>query len=158
MGPGVGFLHPQVQKQLRHTLTLHRAAPVGMNSELVWLYPLLQSRREDQLLCQLRALTLGDDPAYNIAAEDVDNHIQTVVTVLERPFEEGDVPTPDLVRSSGEQLRLFVLRMTRLGAALFTHLLCAQEAIHRRSRTQIDTFVEQRCHDLSRRPINKTLG
>src|SRR5947209_11858611 len=43
-----GLLHSQIHKQLSDTLTFHRAAPIRMDSQLVWIYSLLQSGTENR--------------------------------------------------------------------------------------------------------------
>ena len=51
----------------------------------------------NELLCQLSALTRCDQPAYDVATEDVQDDVEVEASPLGRAFELGDVPRPDLV-------------------------------------------------------------
>ena len=51
----------------------------------------------DELLGEVGALALGDHPAHDVAAEDVQDHVEVEAGPLRRPLELGDVPGPDLV-------------------------------------------------------------
>jgi hypothetical protein len=66
-------------------------------------------------------LVAAQHPADDVAAEDVEQHVEVVVGPLDRAEELGDVPAPDLVGPGGEQLRFPIHGVSELGAAL-THL------------------------------------
>ncbi len=65
-------------------------------------------------------------------------------------FDLGDVPRPDLVRPRGQELWLFVLRVSQDVATLSHLVLTAEEPIHGRCRAQILTFVQEHGIDLGR--------
>jgi hypothetical protein len=65
-----------------------------------------------------RVLAVGDHPADDVAAEDVEDDVQVEVRPLDRSEELCDVPRPDLIRRSREELGLRVLRVRELVAAL----------------------------------------
>jgi hypothetical protein len=65
-------------------------------------------------LGELAGLGGRDHPADDVAAEDVDDHEQLVVDASGWALELGDVPAPDLVRSTGEQLGLLLRRVRAL--------------------------------------------
>ena len=56
----------------------------------------------------------------------------------------GDVPAPQLIRPSGQQLRLLIRGVGELIAALTSFTLFIQDPVHRAQRTVIDALVQQR--------------
>ena len=55
-------------------------------------------------LGELRIFALGNQPADDFAAEDVEDHIQVVPDTWRGTAQLGDIPTPDLTRPGREQL------------------------------------------------------
>src|SRR5687768_7720523 len=108
-----------------------------MDGELPGLDALARARLDDELLGQSGALACGDHPADDVAAEDVEDHVEVVVGPLRGALELGDVPRPDLVGRSGEQLRLDVGRVAELVAALADLAGGLEYAIHRSRRAQV---------------------
>jgi hypothetical protein len=94
------------------------AAAIGVQRQHAGLDVVPAHGLGDQLLGEFRALALGDEPAHDEAAEDVQDHVQVEVRPLGRPLELGDVPRPDLVGRDGQQLGLGVGRVGELVAPL----------------------------------------
>jgi hypothetical protein len=68
-------------------------------------------------------LLLGDQPAHDVAAEEVEQDVEMKVRPLLRPAEQlCDVPAPHLVRLHRQELRLRVGHVQPLPPAL-AHLL-----------------------------------
>ena len=99
----MGLGHLQVNQQLSHGFGAHAGAAVCMQREHTRGNVLLGHGLGDQLLGQLRALARRDHPAHDIAAEDIKDHVQMKVGPLDRAFDLGDVPAPDLVGPGGQQ-------------------------------------------------------
>ena len=98
---------------------------------------------------------VGDTPADDSAAEDVDDDVEVEVRPFGRPHQLGDIPGPDLVGGLRQQLRLFVDRMAQLIAALADLLVCAQDAVHGADRAVVDALVEQAGIDLGGRLVGE---
>ena len=98
----------------------------------------------DELLGQLGALTFGEQPAHNMAAEDVQDHVQVEARPLGRALELGNVPGPHLVGRERQQLGLGVGRMGELIAPLATAAVDRQQTVHRAHRAEIAALVQQR--------------
>jgi len=74
---------------------------------------------------------------------------------LRRPLQFGDVPTPELVRRRGQQLRLLIRRMGELITTFTSFTLLFQNPVHRAERAVIDALVQQGGEDRGRRAILK---
>src|SRR5437879_7188979 len=85
-----------------------------MERELIRLDELFLAAVLDQSLGQLRAFAISDHPAGNVAAEDVEDHVQVEVRPFRRSEQLGDVPAPELIGSRGHQFGLLVGRMKQL--------------------------------------------
>ena len=72
----------------------------------------------DELLGQFGGFPMGDHPAGDVAAEDVEDDVEIEVGPLGRPQQLGDVPAPKLVGCGGQQLGSLVRRVHELIAAL----------------------------------------
>ena len=72
----------------------------------------------NELLGQLSAFARRNQPAYDVATEDVQNDVEMETSPLGRPLELGDVPRPDLVGCEGQQFRLGIGRVATLAATL----------------------------------------
>ena len=118
VGPAVALGDVQIDQQGGHRLGAHAGAAIGVQGERAGLDVVAGHGLGDQLLGQLGALALGDHPADDVAAEDVEDHVEVEAGPLGRPLELGDVPRPDLVGRDGQQLGLGVGRMGELVAPL----------------------------------------
>ena len=106
-------------------------------------------------LGQLRGFTRRHHPADYVPAEDVQDDIEIEVGPLGRPLQLGDVPTPKLVRRSGQQLRPLICRMGELITTFASFTLLFEDPVHRAERAVIDALVQQRGEDRGRRAILK---
>ena len=91
----VAFGDVQVHQQDGHRLGAHAGAAVGVQRERAALDVVAGHAVGDELLDKLRTLALGDHPAHDMAAEDVQDHVEVKACPLGRPLELGDVPGPD---------------------------------------------------------------
>ena len=102
------------------------------------------------------ALSPGrDHPADDVAAEDVEDHVEIEVGPLGRTEEFGDVPAPDLIGAGGQQFRLLVGRVAQLIAPLAHFPVLVQKTVHRARRAEVEALVQQRGVDLVRRLIHE---
>ena len=95
-------------------------------------------------------LPIGNHPAHDAAAEDVEQDIEVEGRPAFGPPEPGDIPGPGLVGARGHQLGLGVAGMTALIAPLSHRLVRGQDPVHRALGAQILAFIEQRRDDLGR--------
>jgi hypothetical protein len=79
MRPAVRFGDAEIGKQERGRLCLHRAAAVGMQGELARRHLMLGDGVVEQCLEQAGAFSIGDTPADNAAAKDVDDDVKVEV-------------------------------------------------------------------------------
>lgn len=108
IGAAVGLGHPQVGQRKGHRFGPHDPAAIRMQRELTGWDVVLANGLLEELLGQLGALTMSDHPAGDIAAEDVQDHIEVEVGPLEGTQQLGDVPAPKLIGGGGQQFRLLV--------------------------------------------------
>ena len=69
----------QIREEQRDEFAPHGGPAVRMNRELVRGDALLGTGLFNQALCQVRILVKGDHPAHDVAAEEVEDHIERVV-------------------------------------------------------------------------------
>ena len=77
-----GWRDAEVGEQQRDEFAAHGRAAVGVNRELLRLDALLRAGLLDQALGQVGALLDRHHPAHDVAAEEVEDHIQRVVRAL----------------------------------------------------------------------------
>ena len=116
---------------------------------------MLHDRVVEQRLEQNSALGIGDAPADDAAAEDVEDDIEIEVAPLGWPHQLGDVPGPDLVWMFRQQLGFLVDRVAELLAAFANLVVLAEDAIHGADRAVVDTFIEQAGVNLGRRLVGE---
>ena len=87
--PAVCFGHTQVGQSERHRLGTHRRAAIGMQRELSGSDVLFCTALLDQALGQLRAFAYGHHPAGDVAAEDIEDHLEINVGPLRRAQQLG---------------------------------------------------------------------
>src|SRR6201994_4924819 len=88
-------------------------------------------------------ISVGDAPADDAAADDVEDDVQVEIRPFGWSHQLGDIPRPDLVGGFGQQLGLLVERMAALVAPFADLALFGQDAIQGADRAQIDAFVQQ---------------
>src|SRR5579872_3704629 len=118
---------------------------------------MLAATLSDQALGQVSALPIRKHPAHDVAAIDVQDHIEIVMLASERSFQVGDVPTPDMIGRTGLQLGLVIDRMPTLSAPLPDRFVLGQKPVHRAKGAQIDVFFEQLSVHLAGRGVHKAL-
>ena len=82
--PRMTGVDAQVREEQRDELAPHGRAAVGMDRELLRGDALFQAGRRNQAFRQVRILVAGDHPAHDVAAEEVEDHIERVVEVRDR--------------------------------------------------------------------------
>ena len=105
--PRMTGVDAQVREEQRDELAPHGRAAVGMDRELLRGAALFQAGRRNQAFRQVRILVAGDHPAHDVAAEEVEDHIERVVEVRERALELGDVPGPELDSGPSPRARVW---------------------------------------------------
>jgi hypothetical protein len=101
---------------------------------------------------------IGDQPAHDITAEDIEDHVQVEVRPLGRSAQLGDVPGPDLVGCNRQQLGLGVRRMDELVAPLPRATGARQQPVHGAHRAKVAALVEQRGMHGRRRGVQEPLA
>ena len=79
-----------------------------MQRELATGYTLIGNRFIHQSFREFGKFGAGQHPARDVAAVNIEDHIEVVVAPLFGPVEFCYVPTPNLIGLGGNQLRLFV--------------------------------------------------
>ena len=97
---------PEVGKELRGALAGHRRAAVGVQGEGLGGDVLFDTGVLDEPRGECGALALGDHPAHDVTAEEVDQDVEVEVRPALWPEQARDVPRPGLVRGGGHQLGL----------------------------------------------------
>lgn len=123
-------------------------AEVCVEGELASRDPLPLVGLGDEPLGESHLSPLGDHPADDVVAEDVEDDVQREETPLHGTEELSDIPSLDLVRGSGEELRRGVPRVTALRVALTDLAVLGQDAVHREFGAEVAPFVEERGVDL----------
>jgi hypothetical protein len=123
------FGDAQIGEQKGHGLGGHGGTPVGVEGELAGDDLVLGTGFGDELAGQFLALPMRHHPADDIPAEDVEDYIEVEVGPLGGAQQLGDVPTPELIGSGGQQLRFLVGRMDELVAAFAALPFRRQEAV-----------------------------
>ena len=98
-GADCGSWRSRDREQLGHRLGAHAGAAIGMQGERARRDELLGGGVADQLLGQFGAFACGDQPADDVAAEEVQDHVQVKAGPLARPLELGDIPAPHFART-----------------------------------------------------------
>ena len=99
--PRVGLGDAQVGQQESHGFGAHRRAAVGVDGELTGRNILLGAGFFDQSGSQCGGFAQRHHPADDVAAEDIQNHVQIKIGPLGGAAQLGDVLAPQLIRLSG---------------------------------------------------------
>src|SRR3954465_919614 len=102
--------------------------------------------------------SIGDTPADDATAEDVEDNVQVEIRPFGQSHQFRNIPRPDLVGGFGQQLRLLVDGMAALVAALADLALFGQDAIQGADRAKIDALVQQGGIDLGGGQIDEPGG
>ena len=101
VGAAVALGHVQVNQQTGHRLGAHGSAAIRVQRERTGHHIVTGHCIGNELLGQLGALARRNQPAYDVATEDVQDDVEVKASPFGRPFELGDVPRPDLVGREG---------------------------------------------------------
>ena len=143
--------------RLRQRLRPHRGATVGVDDELAWRDVLPRAAFGDEVPGERTRLPLRDQPAHDVAAEDVEQDVEVVVGPRRRPEQFRDVPAPHLVRPRRDQLRLGIRRVQPLSPALAHLLVCGEDAVHGPDGAKVFALIEQLSVDLRRRLVDEAI-
>ncbi len=102
----------------RRCLGLHRAAPVGVQCQLVARHGMFLHRVDEQFLELGGAFRVLDAPANHPAAEDVEDDIEIEVGPFHGAHQFCDVPGPDMIGCGRQQFWLCIDGVCALSAAL----------------------------------------
>src|SRR6202162_2600567 len=83
----------------------------------------------DQSLGQFGTLAHRDHPTRDVAAEDIEDHVEIKIGPFSWSEQLGDVPAPELIGSRGQQFRLLIGRMKQLIATLAGLAALLQQAV-----------------------------
>ena len=100
--------------------------------------PLGDNRVFDELLGELGVLVCGDQPVEDVATEDVQDHVEVIEESAGGTVEFGDIPTPNLIGPSREQLRSLLRGMRALGPPVTRGTVSGEQPVHGRGRTEVD--------------------
>jgi hypothetical protein len=114
---------------------------------------LLRAGRGDQLPGQGSGLAAGGHPADDVAAVDVQDHVQVVIGSFRRAVRLGDVPRPALVRSLGYEPGLDRSGAGGPRAPLAAFAGLAQHPVVGGHRPQVGARIQQRRPDFIRRGV-----
>ena len=148
----------KVGQQEGGCLGLHRSATIGMQRQLAGWDGMPDKGVVKQFLEQDGVFSIGDTPADDAAAEDVEDDIQVEIRPFGRSHQFRYIPRPDLVGGLGQQLWLLVDGMAELVAAFADLAVFRQDAIQGADRAMIDAFVQQGGIDLRGRQIDEPRG
>src|SRR5947209_18986674 len=142
MRPAMRLGDAKIGQQEGGWLGLHRSAAIGVQRKLARWDSMLDKGVVKHLLEEDGVFGIGDTPADDAAAEDVEDDIQVEIRPFAWSHQFRYVPRPDLVGGLGQQLGLLVDGMAKLIAAFADLALFGQDAIQGADRAKIDALVQ----------------
>src|SRR5450759_2635546 len=130
MWSAVRLSHTEIGHQKSQWLGRHRSTTIRVNIELSWNNALFLASFSDELFGQFFGFPISQHPSQDITAENVEDDVQIEIRPLGRAQQLGDVPTPELIGSSGQQLRFLIGRMGELVAAFARLSLLFEQTVH----------------------------
>src|SRR5450432_3235487 len=131
------FGDAQVGEQQGYRLRHHRRAAIGVDGELVGFDAFTTVAVAQEALCKRGELAMGNHPADDVSAEDVDDDVDVEVAPFARSEQLRYIPTPELVGTGRDDVWLRVCGVAKLIAA-FSHLAVARKnAVHRALRAEV---------------------
>ena len=124
------FSDAEIFEQVIQGFGLHGRAVVGVQGQGGGNDVPGRAGLGDELTGQITGFVIGNHPARDESAEEIDGDIGVVKQVFGGIAQLGDVPAPDLMNRFGHQHRFGVVRMLALSAPF----------AHQRSRTRSSTF------------------
>ncbi len=150
--------HTQRGQQLGEPVRPHRAAAICVDDERARRDAVARDGVGEQLLGVCRVLALGDHPADDHPAEQVDGHVQVVEDAGQRTAQLGDVPGPHLVWRGGVQRGLRVLDGGSLCSPLGGLVGRSEHAVHGAGRGHVRAARQHRRVDLVRGLVAELFG
>src|SRR5207245_3128786 len=98
-----------------------------------------------------------NNPACDVAAENIQDYVEVEVGPLHGSEQLGDVPAPELIGSRGQQFWFLVGRMCQLIATFAGLPALLEQTIHAADGAEIFPFIEQRRINSGWRAILKAL-
>ena len=98
----MGLGDAEIGQQEGHGLGPHGRTTVGVDSELAWLDELFGAGFFDERGGKCGGFRQRHHPADEVAAEDIEEHVEIEVRPLHRAAQFRDVPAPQLVRCGGQ--------------------------------------------------------
>ena len=92
MGAAVTLGDAQGGQQLGHGMGRHGRSSIAVDGQLVLGNVLLDECLPNQALRQIGTLAMGEHPADDVTAEDVENHVEVEIGPFFWAQELGDVP------------------------------------------------------------------
>ena len=125
VAPPVTLNKEEILRYSRHLIM----PEVGMEGQLARRHGVLGEGVVEQRLEQGGALGIGDAPADNPAAEDIEDDVEIEVGPFRRSRQLCYIPGPDLIGAFGEQFGLGVDRVAQLIAAFPDFVVGVQDPV-----------------------------
>ena len=90
--PAVGLGDLQIDQQGGHRFRAHAGAAIGVQGERARSDVVFGNRIGDRLFGKLGRFAQRNHPAHDVAAEDIEDHVEVIAAPFDRAFEFGDVP------------------------------------------------------------------
>jgi hypothetical protein len=148
MRAAVGLGNIEVNEERGDRLRSHAGTAIGMERKGPEGNVFLFQGVGDELLGEFCGLSMSEQPTDDVAAVDVEDHVEMEARPFGRALQFGDIPGPHFVGPDRQELGLGVERMNSLTAALASLML----------RTVIAAFIEQRGEDRGRCHVRKALA
>jgi len=145
-------------EELCEALRPHRGAAIGVHRERTAGDAVALDSLGEEVLGELGALPLGEQPANRHATEQVEDHIEAVEDPVQRTAQLGNIPGPDLVGGRRREGRFGMLHRTTLCASLCALTGRGEHPVHRADRREVDTTRQQRRVDLRRRLVHELVA
>ena len=158
MRAAVGLGNIEVDEERGDRLRSHAGTAIGMERKGPGGDVLLFQGVGDELLGEFCGFSMSEQPTDDVAAVDVEDHVEMEAGPFGRTLQFGDIPGPHFVGPDRQELGLGVERMNSLTEALASLMLGCQEPIHGTDRAVIAAFIEQRGEDRGRRHVRKALA
>src|SRR3979490_3406147 len=136
MGPE----YTEVDEEFGYRFGYHRATTVGMDG--VRRTTVAVDGVVEEVFRDGRVLGCGDQPAGDIAGEDIEDDVAFVPGPFRWSFQCGDVPGPHLAGAVGDELGADPGRVGGEAAAFAYLTGGAGDAVHRGDRAPVPAFVE----------------
>jgi hypothetical protein len=120
-----------------------------MNSQLAGFDILFDARLLYESFGQGFLFTVSDHPSDDITAKDIHDYIEVKVSPLDRAFELGDIPGPNLIGFCGQQFRFLVMGPLMSPSSLFdTAMHRGENPVHGPNGTMILSLIQKSGVDL----------